>query len=195
MGNVNAAHALALLAVYALAACTPAAPDTAAEEVEQAGPGDSRPLAPPSIPTMTSPVGDYGNASEAPPPLVPEVEKGEKGARNLLLSWARAIERDEFDQAWALMGKAGTAEWSRDAFAELFAGLGRIDVAIPVGRMEGAAGSLFYETRVTITADDAGGRPVRIEGPVVLRRANDVPGATPAQLAWHFESIELNATH
>ncbi len=51
---------------------------------------------------------------------------------------------------------------------------------------EGAAGSSYYTAPVTITD---GAR--RLSGEVVLRRANDVPGATPEQLRWHIESSTL----
>lgn len=52
------------------------------------------------------------------------------------------------------------------------------------GRIEGAAGSLYYEVPVSVRfgTDGPGER-----GALVLRRANNVPGATPAQLRWHIE--------
>lgn len=154
--------------------------------------GDAAP-----IPPMVSPVGGVndGEPDLTPPQLSPDAEKGEKGARNLLLSWARAIELQEFDQAWAMMGDAGQSKWTEDEFTAVFAGLQDIAVAVPDGVMEGAAGSLYYSGIATITAEDAEGRPVRIEAPVVLRRANDVPGATPEQLRWRFHSADLAVTH
>ena len=130
-----------------------------------------------------------------PPRLTQEAERGEKGARNLLLSFARAIELREFDQAWAMLGPAGRDKWSRTDFAALFSDLAEITVAMPDGTIEGAAGSLYYTAPVTITSSDREGRPVRIEGSAVLRRVNDVGGATPAQLRWHFETLTLDWTH
>ena len=130
-----------------------------------------------------------------PPPLVPQAERGEKGARNLLLSFARAIELRAFDQAWALLSPADRQALPRGRFAAQFADLGEITVAVPTGSMEGAAGSLIYTAPITITADDREGRPIRYEGEAVLRRVNDVPGATPAQLRWHFETLRLDWTH
>ena len=61
--------------------------------------------------------------------------------------------------------------------------------------MEGAAGSSYYTAPVTVTSSDKDGRPVRIEGEAVLRRVNDVPGATPAQLRWHMDKVTLDWTH
>jgi hypothetical protein len=51
------------------------------------------------------------------------------------------------------------------------------------GEVQGAAGSLYYEAPVTLRFGNA--MPER--GSLVLRRANDVPGATAEQLRWHIE--------
>ena len=157
----------------------------------------SPPAEPTPAATATSP-----SASAAPSPApslaageLSEADKGETGARALLLDWARAIELRHFDEAWDLMSEADHRKWSRDDFAALFADLGEITVAVPGGTMEGAAGSLYYTEPVTITAPDSEGRPVRLEGEIVLRRVNDVPGATAEQLRWHVESTSLDWTH
>ena len=119
----------------------------------------------------------------------------ETGARAVLLDFARAIELKRFGQAYALLSPADQQRWSRADFAAIFKDLGKITVAVPTGTPEGAAGSLYY------TAPDHGherrqGRPpVRIEGEAILRRVNDVDGATPAQLRWHFDQVTLDWTH
>ena len=117
------------------------------------------------------------------------------GARDFLLYFARAIELKEFDQAWAMLSPGDKQKWSEAAFAKMFADLRKITVAIPNGTSEGAAGSIYYASPITITANDKAGRPVRIEGESVLRRVNDVDGATPAQLRWHFDHVTLDWTH
>lgn len=196
-----------LSAALALAACNPSeisrerqpAAPARTEVLSPTGTPDTAAFASPT-PTLIPPVGradgiNDGYPDIAPPPLTPEAAKGEKGARNLLLSWARAIELREFDQAWDLFGETANQRWSKAEFARIFAGLEDVSVAVPEGEIEGAAGSLYYTSQATITAEDADGRPVRIEGPVVLRRVNDVPGATAEQLRWHVESAELDWTH
>ena len=130
-----------------------------------------------------------------PPKLTAKAAKGEKGARDFLLYFARAIELKEFDQAWTMLSPGDKQKWSKTAFAAMFADLGKIIVAIPAGTSEGAAGSIYYTSPITITANDKAGRPVRIEGESVLRRVNDVDGATPAQLRWHFDHVTLEWTH
>jgi hypothetical protein len=54
---------------------------------------------------------------------------------------------------------------------------------IDEGDEEGAAGSLYYEAPVTLRFGT--GLPER--GSLVLRRVNDVDGATAEQLRWHIE--------
>jgi hypothetical protein len=131
----------------------------------------------------------------AAPVLIPEAERGEKGARNLLLGFAHALELGRYGEAWAMLGDADRKRWSRDDFARMFADLPARSVAVPEGRMEGAAGSLYYTAPVVITGSDRDGRPVRFEGEAVVRRINDVDGASPAQLRWHFERLTLDWTH
>ncbi len=130
-----------------------------------------------------------------PPTLTPEAERSETGARSVLLTWTRAIELEEFDQAWDLLPDSAQAKWGRTEFAALFKGLQDITVAAPDGTIEGAAGSSYYTAPLTITANDEDRRPVRYEGEVVLRRVNDVPGASEVQLRWHIEQLSLDWTH
>lgn len=57
-------------------------------------------------------------------------------------------------------------------------------IAVGKGDTEGAAGSLYYEAPIVI--DFADGRPSK-RGTIVLRRVNDVPGASEEQLNWRIE--------
>lgn len=176
-------------------------------------PDDSAPAAEPSasattvpadaetsatLPTMIPPVADGVNdgiPDLTPPKLTPETERSEAGARNVLLSFARAIEVKEFDQAWAMLSEGDRQKWSRADFVRKFADLDKITVAIPGGTSDGAAGSVYYSAPITITATDKEGRPVRYEGEAVLKRVNDVDGAIEAQLRWHFDRLTLDWTH
>ena len=150
--------------------------------------------APASAPSPVAEADDDGSADLTPAPLTPEAERGEAGARNVLLSFARAIELDRIDQAYAMLGETDRSRWSRAQFAALFADLDDITVAVPGGTMEGAAGSSYYTAPATLTAEDANGGSVRHQGEIVLRRVNDVPGATPEQLRWHIERVDLDRT-
>jgi hypothetical protein len=58
--------------------------------------------------------------------------------------------------------------------------------------IEGAAGSSYAEVRVRVEATTTGGEEQRFGGAYVVRRANDVPGASAAQLRWHFDAARLD---
>ena len=80
---------------------------------------------------------------------------------------------------------------SESPFAAQFAEYRKIVVSFGEGRMEGAAGSLYYEVPINFTGILANGTPVRRSGTIVLRRVNDVPGATPEQLHWRIYRTSL----
>ena len=190
------------LPLFLLAACNPSgeeiAPDSRTATENAAAPPmseDAQTPAPASSPTPTGDGVNDGNPDLTPATLTPEAERTETGARNVLISFARAIELKEFDQAWRMMDAQSRERWSRGEFAALFSDLGQITVAVPGGTMEGAAGSSYYNAPMTITANDADGRPIRYDGEVVLRRANDVPGASTEDLRWHIERVEMAWTH
>ena len=113
----------------------------------------------------------------------------------MLLDWARAIELGRLEQAWTMLGDVDRAKWPLARFTALFTDLSDILVAVPDGTMEAAAGSLVYTSQATITATDDAGRPVRFEGPIVLRRVNNVSGAAPEQFRWHIARVDLDWTH
>jgi hypothetical protein len=173
--------------------CALAAPALllAACERTPAPPEPSAPAQNAAIPSKTV----SATPAPTPPSLTAEADRGVTGARGVLLDFARAVELTKFDQAWTLLSPSDRQKWSKAQFAALFANLGEITVAVPTGSMEGAAGSSYYTAPVTITANDKDGRPVRMEGEAVLRRVNDVEGATPAQLRWHFDKLTLDWTH
>ncbi|WP_120077811.1 hypothetical protein [Aurantiacibacter odishensis] len=174
-----------LSAILLLSGCGQPAVDGQDDEITTADlegqPGNPVPDPPRPDGAQDEPNDGYPDMS--PPRLTPEAERAETGARSVLLNWARAIELEEFDQAWAMLSESDGAKWSRTDFASQFAGLDEITVSVPSGKMEGAAGSSYYTAPVTITANDTEGRPVRYEGEAVLRRVNDVPAQLPNSCA------------
>lgn len=148
-------------------------------------PGDH--VAPPSDDRAMSKADDL-----SAPELVPEAAKGEKGARHVLLEWGAALERKDFARAYAQYGDEGAKSgMSEREFAFSYAKYATITVAMPTGRLEGAAGSLYYTAPTTISGKLKNGEAYRLEGPVVLRRTHDVPGASAQSLRWHIESADL----
>jgi hypothetical protein len=109
-----------------------------------------------------------------------------------MLAWARGIELREFDQSWALMGDAAKARLPKQQFNTLFHPLRDLTVTVPAGQMEGAAGSSFYRVPTIVTGTLSDGSRATLRGDVILRRVNDIDGATPAQLAWQIVSVEMS---
>ncbi len=105
----------------------------------------------------------------------------------VLIGWAKAVSLRDWASARAYWGDKGAASGlSEQAFAQAWNVIKNPDVKLGMGQLEGAAGSSFYSAPVIIADGQR-----RIAGYVVLRRVNDVPGATPEQLRWHIESSTL----
>lgn len=197
------ARALSPALLFVLAACgdAPEPPRTREPYYPAALPSDAAPplpredaSPPPAGYTDGSGINE-GHPDLTPAPLAADLEGTEAGARNVLLAFARAIELREYDQAWSMLAESAQRQWTKPSLNALFDGLDEITVAVPGGEMEGAAGSSYYTSHAEITATDRDGRPIRLEGPLVLRRVNDVPGATERQLRWQIDRIDLSQTH
>lgn len=120
-------------------------------------------------------------------PAAPAALSTSRDPAQVLLGWARAVSLRDWDAAFAYWGEHGEASGMTAAqFRGAWDRLRDPVVDVGPGQQEGAAGSSYYTAPVTITD---GAR--RISGEVVLRRVNDVPGATPEQLRWHIESSTL----
>jgi hypothetical protein len=122
--------------------------------------------------------------------LILQHEKGEAGARAVLQRWADGLERRRFGQAWTQFGHPPA---SQQAFSRWWSRYRTIKVSLGPGSGDAGAGSLYYTAQATLTGLTRQGRRYRLEGPVVLRRVNDVDGATPEQLRWHIDSADLKA--
>jgi hypothetical protein len=177
---------LALLLVLPLAACGPQEPASETVATPEPAATASLPPLPSPGPSASAPARDY-----TPPQLTAEAEKGEKGARNLLLAWATAMEDRAFDAAYALFGEyADRTGQSASEYAATFADYRTVNASVGEGTGEGAAGSTYYEVPVTLSGTTRSGGTYLREGTITLRRVNDVPGATPAELRWHLERLE-----
>ena len=105
----------------------------------------------------------------------------------VLRAWADAVEARDWAAVRAFWGDYGARSGqSVDAFARQWSGLHHPIVSLSRGEGEGAAGSLYYTAPVRIID---GARIV--SGEIVIRRVNDVDGASAEQLRWHIESTTL----
>jgi hypothetical protein len=130
-----------------------------------------------------------GASQAAPAGLDP----AERDPKVVLAGWAQALERRDWAEARRYWGDHGAASGqSAQDFAAAWDQYRTVQVEVRDGSQEGAAGSLYYTAPISMKAVRQDGAAVAQAGQVVLRRANDVPGATPEQLRWHIESTTLH---
>jgi hypothetical protein len=111
-----------------------------------------------------------------------------QGGADVVQAYFALIEAGRYDEAWKLRrGGESAQDFARRFSAyDSYHGL----VGAP-GRIEGAAGSLYLETPVQIYGRWKDGRELHQSGVAVLRRANDVPGATAEQRSWRIQEMKL----
>jgi hypothetical protein len=166
-----------VFALLALAGCDERSAPPAPEGRSTA----ARAQAPPAQVAVAS------TAAETPLP-----DATERDPRTVLIWWAKALSSRDWTSARRVWGNFGAASGlSAQEFAARWEPYRTLEIEIGEGEQEGAAGSLFYEAPVTITGETQDGASYSLAGTVILRRVNDVEGATPEQLRWHIEQSTL----
>lgn len=155
------------------------------------GEAPASPAEPSASETTAAPTGApsadaSGNAGEAGSGIASDLDLGalqeKQDPERLLRFYANAVRVGDWDaaaKAWSL-----DAQMTPEKLESEFGGAAGPKIAVGKGDAEGAAGSLYYEAPAVIDFPD--GRPSR-RGTIVLRRANDVPGASAEQLVWRIE--------
>ena len=142
--------------------------------------------------SQTSELVPSAPAKPAIPPAPAAQDRSPAAARALVERYYALIGARDFAAAYRLWGENGAPGQDEAAFAASFGdvALYRAEV-LHTGRPEGGCGSIYLELRVRVTGKRAGGAPIRLEGPVILRHVNDVDGSSPAQRAWRIASTAL----
>ena len=180
-------RAAILFAVAALAACSQPAPEepntsalaSSAAQAAAAASAEAMPTAtPPSSPTA-SPI--------APPAAQPEPPSQSRDPAKVVVAWAKAMTLKQWGSAFLYWGDHGARSGLTAAqFAAKWGKLANPEFELQAGDTEGGAGSLYYTAPIVLID---GKRHVR--GEIVLRRVNDVDGASAEQLRWHIESLTV----
>ncbi|MEQ8559858.1 MAG: hypothetical protein RIB03_16230 [Henriciella sp.] len=168
---------LVLLPLLTLAtACNPAGPDETVPAAQATDTQDAIPSKPVALP-------ETGADERVSRPAEPQ---------EVLRDWADALESRDWVAARAVWGEEGEQSGlSPKEFATAWSKYKTIEIEIGEAEIEGAAGSLYYEPTVTMSGVLQTDEPYLMEGPVRLRRSNDVPGASPQHLRWHIQSTDL----
>jgi len=118
--------------------------------------------------------------------------KSAEAAAAVVRRYYSAINAHDYTTAWSQWGDEGRPGQTFAAFEAGFAQTRSTNVAIgTLEPGEGAAGSIYQPIPVTVDAMLNDGTRQRFRGSYVVRRVNDVDGASPAQLRWHIDSAQL----
>ena len=118
--------------------------------------------------------------------------KSSQAAVAVVRRYYAAINAHDYDTAWAQWGGNGQQGQTRARFEAGFAHTR--ETSITIGELQpgdAGAGSLFQPVPVTVEATLDDGTRQRFRGIYVVRRVNDVDGASAAQLRWHLGSAQL----
>lgn len=134
-------------------------------------------------------------AGETPSPdeVAPETVIADAGdPADTLEAWADALEARDWTAARAVWGESGEASgMTPEEFAAAYDKYRTINIELGEGRIEGAAGTVYYEAPVVMEGELESGEAYRMEGPVVVSRVNNVPGASTEELEWHIATSDL----
>jgi len=136
----------------------------------------------------------FGCAPGGGPYAVPGGEvKNASTPEELVRAYYAAIDRGNLRAAYSAWGRGGEASGlTYEQFAEENSPTERavMEIVGPI-RIEAAAGSSYATVPVVVRVDSKDGKRRNYTGQVVVRRANDIPGATPEQLRWHIDSADV----
>ena len=175
-------HIAATIALAALAARSPAAQQ---QPAQSASPSDASsatgaPLTP--IPKVPKAPRAGVTATPAPDPV-----STSRDPAKVVVAWARAMSLKQWGTAYLYWGDHGARSGLTLAqFAAKWNKLANPEFELHPGTTEGGAGSLYYTAPVVLID---GARHTR--GEIVLRRVNDIDGASAEQLRWHIENLSI----
>ncbi len=120
--------------------------------------------------------------------------RSQQAAAEVVRRYYAALDARDYGTAWTQWGDDGRPGQSFASFEKGFADTRSTRVTIgTLAPGEGGAGSIFQTVPVTVEAVQVNGTIQRFTGSYVVRRVNDVPGASAAQLRWHIDSAKLRA--
>lgn len=115
-------------------------------------------------------------------------------AAAVIRAYYSALAAGDYRTAYAQWGDGGEA--SNKSYADFAKGFARTRTTaahiLQVDGPEGAAGSLFVTVAVDVQATLDDDSRQHFAGSYILRRVNDVPGASADQLRWHIMSASLH---
>ena len=177
---------MVLLGALVLAGCSKPAPEQADTQAIASSAAQAAAAASSEVPTEAS-------ASASPAPVktaapAPEAPSTSRDPGKVVLAWAKAMTLKQWGSAYRYWGDEGARSGlTLLQFSEKWGKLANPEFELHPGTSEGAAGSLYYTAPIVLID---GKRHTR--GEIVMRRVNDVDGASAEQLRWHIESLTVS---
>lgn len=119
--------------------------------------------------------------------------KSPQGAAQVVQQYASLLEQGKYGEAYKMWGAGGNVQgMTEKQFTERFAKYSEVytQVGGPT-EPEGAAGSIYVTVPMQIYGRLKEGGTFNLVGPIILKRVNNVPGATTEQLEWHLSKSGL----
>ena len=187
-----------VISMLLLGACEVRTTEDAANEASPAPFAPAAPVAPAAPQAPAAPVTPPADEpppphqSQDPQPSLPD-EKSALGAARRLLEYCDAVATHRYADAYRLWSDNGAASgMTLKQFSDSFAKYAAYDCHIGTpGDTEGAAGSIYVDIPLKVTGVLVRGGGFVLDGPVTLRRVNDVDGSTAEQRRWHIMASGL----
>lgn len=186
---------LVVISMLMLGACEARTTNDAASEASRTPVAPVAPATPqaPSAP-KTSPANEPPppHQSSDPQPPLPD-ERSALGAARRLLEYCDAVATRRYADAYRLWSDNGRASgMTLEQFSNSFAKYAAYDCHLGTpDDTEGAAGSIYVDIPLKVTGELTRGGGFVLNGPVTLRRVNDVDGSTAEQRRWHIMASGL----
>lgn len=119
--------------------------------------------------------------------------KSPQGAAQIVQTYGSLLEQGKYAEAYKMWGQGGdVAGMSEKQFTDRFAQYSEVHTMVGAPTdPEGAAGSIYVTVPMQIYGRLKTGGTFNLVGPIILKRVNNVPGATKAQLEWHLSKSGL----
>ena len=198
------------LAALALAGCQKKAAEEPAQKTEGAAEivteGSTGGVVPPEgendepqVATKTNLVPpEPGEVGGLPADKSPVIEgkidpESPQGAAQVVQQYGSLLEQGKYGEAYQMWGAGGDVQgMTEKQFTDRFAKYSEVHTMVggPT-EPEGAAGSVYVTVPMQIYGRLKEGGTFNLVGPIILKRVNNVPGATTEQLEWHLSKSGL----